>query len=56
LFDLLGAVKLSTVDPRWQTFSVEAYCFAALIYWVFCYSMSKYSQNLEAELARNTQR
>lgn len=56
LYDLLGAVKLSTVDPRWQSFGVEAYAFAAALYWVFCFSMSKYSQNLEAELGRHVQR
>ncbi|MBZ8701110.1 amino acid ABC transporter permease, partial [Escherichia coli] len=27
--------------------STEGYVFAALIYWIFCFSMSRYSQYLE---------
>jgi general L-amino acid transport system permease protein len=30
---------------------VEAYLFISLIYFVFCFSMSKYSQALEKRLA-----
>jgi general L-amino acid transport system permease protein len=56
LYDLLQAAKGSIVEQRWQGFGVEAYLFISLIYWVFCYSMSKYSQNLEAELSRHTKR
>lgn len=56
LYDLLQAAKTATIEPRWQGFGVEAYLFISLIYWVFCYSMSKYSQNLEAELSRHTKR
>jgi general L-amino acid transport system permease protein len=56
LYDLLQAAKTVTVEPRWQGFGVEAYLFISVIYWVFCYSMSKYSQNLEAELSQHTKR
>ena len=48
LFDLLGSTKLATADPVWRSFSIEAYIFAALIYFTFCFFMSKYSQHLEA--------
>jgi general L-amino acid transport system permease protein len=49
LFDLLNTTKTSLRDPEWLGFSLEAYAFVGLIYFVFCYSMSKYSQRLETE-------
>ncbi|TYG15443.1 hypothetical protein DJ541_23315, partial [Enterobacter asburiae] len=33
--------------PVWLGMSTEGYVFAALIYWIFCFSMSRYSQHLE---------
>jgi len=27
--------------------STEGYVFAAAVYWIFCFSMSRYSQHLE---------
>ena len=48
LFDLLTTVKVSMTDPRWAGFGVEAYLFAALVYFVFCFAMSLYSRRLEA--------
>ena len=47
LFDLFSSVQQATVDPVWLGMSTEGYVFAALIYWIFCFSMSRYSQNLE---------
>jgi general L-amino acid transport system permease protein len=32
-------------------FGIEAYLFASLVYFVFCYAMSRYSQGLERDLA-----
>ncbi len=52
LFDLLNAGKASVLDPIWQGFSVEVYVFCGLIYFIFCFAMSRYSQNLEQELNR----
>jgi len=52
LFDLLSTIKVSLTEPAWTGFGVEAYLFAALVYFVFCLAMSRYSQNLERELAR----
>ncbi|EQC44992.1 putative amino acid ABC transporter, permease protein [Bacteriovorax sp. BSW11_IV] len=49
LFDLLSGAKSSIQDGEWLGFSVEAYLFAGVIYFIFCYSMSRYSQNLEKE-------
>jgi len=47
LFDLLSTIKVSLNDPAWTGFGVEAYLFAALVYFVFCYAMSRYSRSLE---------
>jgi general L-amino acid transport system permease protein len=53
LFDLLSTIKISLTEPAWIGFGVEAYIFASIIYFAFCYAMSRYSQNLERELARS---
>jgi general L-amino acid transport system permease protein len=50
LFDFLSSVKLSLNDPAWTGFGVEAYFFAALVYFAFCYAMSLYSRRLERRL------
>lgn len=50
LYDLLTTAKTALVDPPWRPYYVEAYTFAALIYWGFCYFMSRYSQFLERRL------
>ena len=52
LFDLLTSIKVALTEPAWSGFGVEAYLFASLVYFVFCFAMSRYSQNLEHELAR----
>ena len=53
LFDLLTSIKVALGEPMWSGFGVEAYLFASLVYFVFCYAMSRYSQSLERELERN---
>ena len=50
LFDLLAVVQSAFADPKWLGFSVEGYVFVASVYWVSCFSMSRYSQNLEKKL------
>jgi general L-amino acid transport system permease protein len=47
LFDLLSTIKVSLQDPAWSGFGVEAYLFACLVYFAFCYAMSAYSRRLE---------
>ncbi len=56
LTDLLLAAKVSTGDALWRPYFVEIYVFVAVIYFVFCYSMSKYSQWLERDLAHGERR
>ncbi|MCB1871315.1 MAG: amino acid ABC transporter permease, partial [Gammaproteobacteria bacterium] len=50
LFDLLTTIEAGFKDSNWLGYAVEGYVFAALIYWIFCFSMSRYSQNLERKL------
>ena len=47
IFDLLTTAKTAIVDPAWQSFSVEVYLFVGLIYFAFCFAMSRYSRSLE---------
>ena len=47
LFDLLSTLKVALTDPLWVGFGVEAYVFASLVYFVFCFAMSQYSRGLE---------
>lgn len=53
MFDLLGAVKQSiSGDPTWATpqTAKTGYVFAAAIFWIFCFGMSRYSQYMERRL------
>src|SRR5699024_9005336 len=50
LFDVLGTVQSTVVDPAWSDVTAEAYLFVAAAFWVFCYGMSFYSQTLERKL------
>jgi general L-amino acid transport system permease protein len=56
LFDLLTSIKVALTEPTWSGFGVEAYLFASLVYFCFCFAMSRYSQNLERDLARGRAR
>ncbi len=56
IFDLLTAGKTAIVEPAWQGFGIEVYITIGLIYLVFCFAMSKYSQDLERELNRHRRR
>jgi len=50
LYDLLNTVQVATHDAQWRGLSKEAYVFAAATYFVFCFSMSRYSIYLERKL------
>jgi general L-amino acid transport system permease protein len=56
LFDLLGTINASLSDANWRGTSVEAYVFAAAIYFCFCFFMSRYSQMLEREFNKGHRR
>ena len=51
LSDLLGIMKASNSDPQWLGYAKEGYLFVALVYFIFCYSMSKYSMHIEKKLS-----
>lgn len=50
LLDLLGTSKGALTDADWRGFYKESYLFIALIYFCFCFFMSRYSQHLERTL------
>ena len=51
LLELAGMVNLAKTNPKWLGMAMEGYVFAGLVFWVICYSMSRYSQNLERKLS-----
>ena len=50
LVDLLGVAKSVIADPNWLGLQAEVYLFAAIIYFVFSYTMSYFSQEVETTL------
>jgi general L-amino acid transport system permease protein len=54
LYELTGAMKLGlNSDANWRPFIMEGYLFIALIYFVFCFSMSRYSHWVEKQVNKN---
>jgi len=52
LLDLLNMAQTASRSLEWKGYDVEAYTFAAMLFWIFCYGMSRYSQHLEKSLHR----
>ncbi|RJX72845.1 amino acid ABC transporter permease [Vibrio sinensis] len=50
MFDVLGVGQAANTDPEWLGFATESYVFVALVFWVFCFGMSRYSIWLENKL------
>lgn len=50
LFDLFNSIHQATVDPAWLGFATEGYVFAAAVFWIFCFGMSRYSIWMERRL------
>ncbi len=52
LFDLLGSLRASFSDPKWSTPSTAftGFAFAGIIYFLFCFGMSRYSLFVERRL------
>ncbi|MBN9670416.1 amino acid ABC transporter permease [Roseibium aggregatum] len=52
MFDLLGQIQSSFTDPTWSTPSQghTGYLFAAIVFWCFCFGMSRYSIFMEKKL------
>jgi general L-amino acid transport system permease protein len=57
LYELTGAMGMAmNSDANWRPFRIEGYIFIAVIYFVFCFSMSRYSQWIEAQVNKSKQR
>jgi general L-amino acid transport system permease protein len=52
LFDLLGSLRASFADPNWATPTTlfTGFAFTGLVYFVFCFGMSRYSLFVERRL------
>lgn len=53
MLDLLGIAKAAMADTEWLGFTKEAYIFAAVVFWVFCFGLSRYSVHLERKYHTN---
>ena len=51
LMELAGMIRLAKTNPNWLGMAMEGYVFAGLVFWIICYAMSRYSQNLEKKLS-----
>ncbi|MGL4811429.1 MAG: amino acid ABC transporter permease [Beijerinckiaceae bacterium] len=58
IFDFLRTVEVSLSDPKWATpvSRGTAYGFAAAVYFIFCFGMSRYSLYMERRLATGHKR
>jgi general L-amino acid transport system permease protein len=53
LYELTGSLGLAlNSDADWRPFKLEAYLFIAMIYFVFCWAMSRYAMHIEQALNR----
>jgi general L-amino acid transport system permease protein len=50
LYDLLTTTRIALTDPPWRPYYVEAYITAALVYFMFCFFLSRASLRLERSL------
>jgi general L-amino acid transport system permease protein len=50
LLDFLSIIQSATTHKNWLGTATEGYVFAACIYWIFCFGMSRYSITLERRL------
>jgi len=56
LLDLLNMAQTASRSIEWKGYDFEAYVFAAFIFFLCTYGMSRYSQYVERKLDRETQR
>lgn len=50
LFDLLGIGRAALADMTWTKLYYEVYVFVAIVFFIFCFAMSRYSLYLEKKL------
>lgn len=54
LYELTGSMGLAlNSDADWRPFIIEAYIFIAIIYFFFCFSMSRYSMWVEKQVNKS---
>lgn len=58
IFDLLGIVQAGFNDPKWASAQTgnTGYFVLAVVYWVFCFGMSRYSMFIERQLNTTRER
>lgn len=57
LYELTGAMSLALdSDSDWRPFKIEGYIFITAIYFVFCFSMSRYSLWIEKQVSTSKNR
>ncbi len=58
IFDFLRTIEAARIDPQWATpvTSTTGYAFAAIVYFICCYAMSRYAQHVERRLAAGDRR
>jgi general L-amino acid transport system permease protein len=57
LYELTGSLGLAlNSDANWRPFKIEGYLFITLIYFIFCFAMSRYSLWVEKQLNRSKTR
>jgi general L-amino acid transport system permease protein len=57
LYELTGALDMAiNADADWKPFKLQGYVFIAAIYFVFCFSMSRYSRWVERQVNRSRMR
>ena len=57
MYELTGALSLAlNSDVNWRPFKIEAYLFITIVYFIFCFAMSRYSLWVEKQLATSKSR
>jgi len=58
LFDLLGQIRAAFSDPSWATPTTlfTGFAFAGVVYFIFCFGMSRYSMFVERRVAAGHRR
>jgi general L-amino acid transport system permease protein len=58
IFDFLKTIEVARADPKWSTpvTSATGYIFAAMVYFICCYAMSRYATGIEKRLSAGEKR
>lgn len=54
LLDLLNMALITSRSLEWKGFDLEGFTFAAFIFWICCYAMSRYSRAIEDKIDKAT--